>query len=672
MSRFPGIPTVVGDTDDDASIHLNSKVGPARPLPQISPKEQEIANILSKPSAAPSSQYNEVFETYYRNGGHVAPAPEGDDVTDHSSSGSDYEPQLDDSTDEESDEDATEVETPHEKSLLEEPQDISIAPEPPIRQISPWKQAFLSVLAGITLAVVVIEVCYISVVYSRSKHTGHTVENYYEVNSKFEQLGSQVSHLASEHKNHKKAVEELANNQKHLQQSYEQLSDNVMNRFHGMESRFETLDTNKSQINGVIQEVRALKVQFESVNLVSNHTEFDHRLNLLTSKLDRLVELNDNIETIKADVLATLFQALPSQVPVYTKNNKIHYIPEFNKFLYNFIDSYFKEHGPTDWNAFVRENKESLDKYVKDLLSQSGVDGIDKSRLHQLVAEQLAQNNQVIFDKFNNLVDNLNVDTNSTVSVKHDKILLSSLLEMFSEGSVNTNYADYRLGTKILGFLTSVPSNDKPLPRKLLLGWYDYLVQSSPSYTSLKFNANNLLVDGGSSWRCQTDKNGLCSVGIKLSSPVIITDVVVATDSQDSSHKAISIYVKPKSSSDYETIARYLSDFKMGFKLPQISNKYLKKFIKVKEASLDKPINHIKLPISLVNLQVPARDLYVEFQSNQEVLEVRNIKVYGISQYRSQKYSQKMELLIDNLKQAPEPVRIYDDVSVLGSDETIS
>lgn len=272
----------------------------------------------------------------------------------------------------------------------------------------------------------------------------------------------------------------------------------------------------------------------------------------------------------------------------------------------------------------------------------------------------------------------------------NDKVLLSNLLGTFAKGSVKVNYAEYVLGARILGFLTqtsistdangrirssNVPS-DRSLARKVFLGWYDYLTSNGVSAPKeWKYNANNLLIDGGEYWQC---KDKLCSVGIRLSSPVILTDLVIKTphvhagDSPalsenrytgSGSKKSIlyppsqvSIYVKPKSAQHAKVLAQYQAS-RPGQEADVLKDSpkspYLKKFFKVKDALLEpgSTINHVRLPVSLVNLKIPCLDIYLEFHADKSPTGVYNIQAYGVSELSSYKYSQDFDMLIDRLAQ---------------------
>lgn len=677
MSRFPGLPSIIGDTDDDASIHLNSKVGPARPLPKMNDKARLINNILNSEPDVVDNSYNSLFTKYFsgitnepgveqqveepmndhgpesviekeKNGD--VELNDDDDLEDI-----DYEDNQDDIGDDGEDldfDDDTEVE-----SESEDTDNIkkSVEQAPSVASLDPFK---------IFLVLFMLQSIVVFFYLNRQRTSTSTpVDNYFEINSKFNIIDKQINELSSKHESSLESLNSL---------------DSQLNKIVENTNKFQESSFQISQ--ELLVKYNSLDSKLSQLSLVTNATEVKENLN-------DLININKNIETVKEDIIHQLIDILPSHLPIYIKNNKVHYIPEFNKFLYNFVDSYMKENDSKTWQEFLNTHKESLQSYISKIMQESNLKGMGKGEFQKLLQDKFKENNEEIITKFNNLIDNLDINgteaNDKTLRFNGDLIFLNNILEFLSKGSINVNYADYKLGSRILGFLTSAPHDNKSLPRKLLLGWYDYLVESVPQPSDLKYNANNLLIDGGSSWVCNPDNSNICSVGVKLSNPIIMTDLILKSTDLQTIPKFVSIYVKPTSRKSFEDIVAYLNEFKIDFNLPTSSNKYLRKFVKIKEAKLEMtPLNHIKVALSLINLRIPIKDVYIEFHgTNQnEMIEMFNLKVYGISEYNSYKYNKEFETIIDSLKDQFEqvPTRelkidnyIYDEtfnVGILGEE----
>lgn len=733
MTGFPKIPLVLGDTDDDASIHLNSKVGPSKPLRPMKSSDKQILQILNDNEPVNPDEYKEFnrnFEIFQHTGrlpnlGSSEPHNDGDrkeqehlnylgtgaepqvprndfdnedDHDDQDYIGSDFSSdELDDDYSDhdddynDDDDDATEVESVQSSSIATKSHssEHSVNDSPPenvtnsksesniMDFIYRYKTLFATFFIVIVVEIIVITSYKLSVRYSSTSPNSNSkmIENYYEINSKFNKIDDELSKISKINTN-------LINNQELLALNYNELNNNINitinKKFHELSQQFNELgNTNKllARLEELLSDFSALQTDFNNFKSITNFTEFDQKLTGLSDKLAHLNTLNNDFESLKSEFLQSLVDSLPNYLPIYIKNNKIHYIPEFNRFLYNFVDSYLKEQQSSSssnetWHEFLLTNKESLNQHITQILKDSNMTGMNKQSFYKLLNQKLTQNNQVIYDKFNSLVDNLNIATaNSTDDHGNRKLLLSNsnelllnnLLEIFAKGSINTNYADYKLGARILGFLTTVPGSgasfaSKSLGHKLFLGWYDYLANSSPSLKQLKSNANNLLIDGGESWQCEDSQT--CSVGIRLSNSIILTDLILKSINLNDKPHAVSIYIKPSSKLQYNNLLQYLQDFKIPAKFKygggsSINSKYLSKFIKVKELLLSNDrLDHIKLPISLINLKIPVKDIYLEFHNlgRGDKMEVFNLKAYGVSEYNSYKFSNEFNLLINSLQ----------------------
>lgn len=719
MPGFPKVPLVIGDTDDDASIHLQSRVGPARPLPRAqksyTPQDEEILKILSEADDELEAGYdfNKQFQLFQKSGSipHEEDYDDDDDNDD-----SDAETQV---------ESADELENEHNqkhgsninshvysdseprtnseeeehrngqkanKSLFEEFKRAQESTHPFVDNgnMNYRKYGLFAMLSFIITCIVLL--IYQREVFFNPSNINKPIENYYEINSRFNKLESRVNNLDL-------FAEDITKKQDTASKRYETLSSSIDDKFNIISGRFNSVNSNLislQQFESLLQEFNELKTKVSESETYSNP---EPKLIEITEKLTKLSKVSDNIEAVKDSILHEFMDKLPERVPVYIKNNKIHYIPEFHKYIYNFIDSYQKEKNATNimsWDRFLKENEASISNYFNSVLKKSSLQNISKEKLEMFLQKKINENNEQIWEKFNNLIDNLNImnSNSTTISNKFQKvssdIFFDNLLEIFAKGSTRVNYADYRLGSRILGFLTTSSSlttstvNLKSLPRRLFLGWFDYLNSGGiHKPKNWKYNANNVLIDGGNYWHCESNE---CTVGLRLSDPIILTDIILKNPPTDSvnSPTFVSIYIKPKNSAQVNELIEYLQSLKIDITKSK-NHKYLKKFFKVKEISLDsrRPINHIKLPVSLINLKIPVKDIYIEIYSSKGVTGLYNLKAYGISEFSSYKYNQEFELLVDKLSNlhedeasVTESIDIDEfidenDSEILGSDEIL-
>lgn len=700
MSGFPKVPEIRGDTDDEASIHLYSHIGPSKPLDRRVPSglgirtsyDRDILKILNEEDGNLSinghefSNFNDGFNKFRK-----LKTVENIDLEFDETSDEEYvNGEVNDEDDEEYSDDETILDDKDSEyngdvpQKLGDPFDASPKPNDSLfQQLQRAKESEpkpkkarkvassnpkLNLLTYIIVCVLSFAITIVVVWYfDRGYNTpNRPIESFKDITTRFQKIEKHLDQLND-------VTINLSKNQELHSAKYESLEINLIKRFSGLNTKFEELAA-KSQGNekydDLLLQFQDLKDRIENLELLSlndNPELLEPKLNEITDKLNKLSELSTNLETVKSDILQKLVDSLPSHVPVYIKNNRVHYIPEFQLYLYNFVEKVYGEkigNTTTSWNDFIKQNEIKLSNFISSKIKESpNIQTINKAALQDLVNSKLQENNKLIWRKFNNAIDKLNtVGTNSTtlgsiVTQTSSKILLDNLLEVFSKGTVKINYADYKLGTRILGFLTNNGHDfsNKSLPRKLFLGWYDYLTSNglkNPKYW--KFNANNVLIDGGDYWQCELN---FCTFGLRLFNSVILTDLILKTPDSKlpedfEAPLLVSIYIKPKNLLQKSQLVEYLDSFKVNFEPLNHKNKYLSKFVKVKEIGINpnKPINHIKFPISLVNMRIPIRDIYVELTSKQGTKTgLYNIKAYGISEYNSAKYSDEFDLLLNKM-----------------------
>lgn len=705
MAEFPKIPRVSMGSDEDVSLHLQSRVGPARALryrTSVSEgKDEVIRRILNDRYDDDDDdgdddddfEYDKRFEDYKQS--KLAKSYSLD-------SDSDAETQVGSDDEErrwkggkESDHDRTSfystikdinkgsikelglknADNKANRSLFEQ---FKKSSERSGSHSTRESESFLYLSFGIISFF--LTSCFLAFWYFTSMQSQtqlRPVENYYEINSKFGNIDYSIQKLNS-------MSEQFSTRQKEIEESNKQQLEELSEKFEKLAKemlKFKTNEIPTSQINILSNEVASLRTKVEKTDSLADSIA---HLSDINSKVERLAGFIESFESLKDTLKQDLLDHLPERIPVYIKDNKIHYLPEFHKYIYNFVDAYVNEKNLSssyDWEGFWTSNEPQIKDYITKIVDSKGIHAIDKNLFEKSLTKKLEQNNKIMQEKFNNLVDRLNLanfSSNDSISGEFAKsakgIALDNLLEVIAKGSIHVNYADYNLGSRILGFLTSssVPTiSKKSFPRKILLGWYDYFSSRGvKDPRGWKHNANNVLVDNADHWECES---GHCSIGIRLSSPVILTNLVLkfTRDGSLESPDLVSIYVKPAHANQLGKLEEYLKDVKFDLTAKEL-NKYLKKFFKIKEEPFYEHggIYVIKLPTTYINLRIPIRDVYLEFRSSRKNIGILNLKAYGISEFNAYKYTEDFDTLAGaSFIESSQEYSQFDEI--LGNDQLI-
>lgn len=647
-SKFPSIPRVTGDTDDDTSIHLYNKVGPSRPLPHRN-FDEEILDILREDEddldTNSTSDFNKKFQLYQSTGQLV-------DEEEYSSDEYDVDTEVEDDRDEnaafkESINKLRPKEKPTVPSIFEEFSNIKKSANNSLK-VSPgthfFTNGFSSRIVLFSLWLVLL-LAFVGFLFSSRSSDSLPIQlpvNSESFTSTFKSITSKLSHLEL-------ATDKLTEKQAALESNQNLMASNLNKKFEVISSKFQEIESSLVDLRSfqnLYKEFDDMKTSVSSIIENSDPNQLETKLNSVTKKLNELSDISSSMESIKSEILTKLLDQLPERIPIYIKDKKVHFIPEFQKFLYSFIEKYNQENPVLD---------EELKKRLQ--LESAGSNGnINKGKLETYLKNKFDENNKEIWGKLTNFIDDLTIVNNSTDTKLFEKnanhLLLDNLLDIFSKGSIKINYADYNLGARILGFLTNLGGSEssfKPLSRRILLGWYDYL--KSPK--NWNYNANNVLVDGGKTWECLSNQ---CSIGIRLFNPVILTDIIVKSGTFDPSEFSapveVSLYIKPKNQDKVGEVLKVISTFNGDSEVEE-TNKYLKKFVKVKSFKLNpaKSINHLKIPVNLINLKVPVRDMYLKLTCvSGKNCAIFNTKVYGITEYNTYRFSNDVDLMVEKLK----------------------
>lgn len=661
MPSFPRVPHIHGDTDDDASIHLHAQVGPSKPLRQprqpLMRVDEEILRLVRDNTDLPLDKNIDRYYDLYTQGKWTV-------VLDHDDG--EYESDiLSDSTLHEaqsygfSKRDWDDV--PHKsksraastrKALIEE---TSNGSQPIASNKSPekvprtgnslnYKQYVLFCLISFLLTFLLL------------RSNAFAPNRPLDVRT-FERDVRQVKDLSRS----------IADRQDILESSHHSLRSEFESRMGVITEKFEAVDT---RLLAQSTQYNDLATRFESLK---TSTGFDESAFAnLEQKLDEIRSIHTEFKRVQGDLVSELIRTLPNHVPVYLKDKKIHILPEFQKYLYSFVENFSKGKGNSTTMTQPANNDLKL---------------LSRAEFEKILDQRFISNNRYIAEKFNTLVDSLSVSVNSTggltLTKESNKILLNGLLETFAKGSVKVNYANYNLGARILGFLTKLNLNkavksqigSRSLIGKAFFGWYDYLTSLRARESALilapkywKYNANNALLDNGESWQCESNH---CSIGVRVFNSIILTDIVIASAQEPREENVpvsagpiiASLYIKPRGRAQLEKLKKRLDVLKFPSGVVNAENKYLKKFVKIKDFAMTDAIAHLKLPVSIINLRIPTSDIYIEFQSQTgTVFTLHSLKAYGITEFGAYKNADHIDLLVDKLssEEEREPIDLND------------
>lgn len=663
MSKLSRIPVFRGDTDDDASIHLHGRVGPGKPITY----DHQLLNILDNSTIntddvdfeSQARDYNSEFEIF----------------AERSSPQSDTE---DDST---YVEDIPKVE--HTSNFLQRTPTSKPSVPRSERQYSASKKRMKSNVSNISptgqrgskanntnnepfvlrylfnfynLGYIIGIVLFFFVLSKLSFYRAQgNLLNLNVVNERIHEVSQRIGAL-------NEISQALDQQVDHISARQETLSNSVQLKISTLEDQLRELRVcavDTTRLQRVEQDIEIFKTRLESglLLITENPGEIEQKVNQISRDLAQLLKLKNDILSAKTHVVEELLERLPEVVPVYLKDNKIHYLPEFHDFLVSYVTS--AGNSSLTWNAFMNLHGSQLKSYIDELIGNSGIKFLSKAQFEESLHERLSSNNRALIAKVNSMLDKIDLLSNGTLidlSTCGNNVVLDNLLDVVGKGSVKVNFADYKLGSRILGFLTTTGIDSykkKSLVRTIFLGWYDYLTSSglrSPS--NMKFNANNVLVDGGQYWQCEGKK---CAVGIRLSSPVILTDIILNNPISGRPEglevpEMVSIYIKPRTKREAARLEQHL-EVRLDFSYLRVDSRFLSKFYKVQEVMLKPSVSmqHIKLPTSIINMRIATRDLYVEITSRLGYTGLYNLKAYGISEFNSLRFAENFESILDHL-----------------------
>ncbi|OBA22234.1 hypothetical protein METBIDRAFT_40496 [Metschnikowia bicuspidata var. bicuspidata NRRL YB-4993] len=631
MTGFPNLPLTRGETDDDASIHLYSQVGPTKPLLK-SKYDHQILSILSNSH----SKVNKHAKT--RN------------VKELNKTFSDFIYNSHQLSDSESEETVFESQSivGHEIEKLKGENDIPTSRHLPFRSLIIPK--WISTLAGFILGGIII---ILVLLWGKNTAIVNSPSDLSSVTSRLLKVEDNVQVLHNLTTALDSQVDLIEVKQTNFITALKNDLDQIENSLFECEK---SVSVGQKQYQALLTEIVEFRSTLNGLQVLEESPiDLKERLSAISENLATLTNTSNSLQEVKTAITHDLLLKLPEHVPVYIKNHKIHYIPEFHNFLHAFVEKY-STNSSQDWKSFVEGHGQDFENYLQTLVKKSHIELIAKSEIEKMLNLRLNMLDDKLTSLYTDVSRRIDLGLNiSKVDVADagNRIVLENLLDIVGKGSIKVNYADYNLGSRILGFLTTTgkdSSRHKSFARTAFLGWYDYFSSHGlRSPKNAKHNANNVLIDGGDYWQCEAK---WCSIGIRLPSPIILTDFILTNPSMGRPKDlelptSISIYIKPRSKAQASQLEKLV-----GYSGESNVNKYLAKYYKVVDIKMDDEllVEHVKFPLSLIQMKVSVRDIFVKLESSRGHTGVYNIKAYGLTELNAHRYSQEFESLVDKLQ----------------------
>lgn len=332
----------------------------------------------------------------------------------------------------------------------------------------------------------------------------------------------------------------------------------------------------------------------------------------LSQKLERIQHLSNDADLLKADLLESLVELLPLAIPVYLEDGKVMFTPQFYDHLHTYLGAYME--------SSITAPHTPLDSVLAlDLLY------VTRAQFKALLASKLDSKNTDAPKINNGLVErHLEDPLPNTQDFDRDsnRIYVENLIA--SDGSQPMNYALYDTGARILGFLTSCDtskSHGRLILGRILWGWYDCLL--SPP----KHQANDMLTPSNETWTCHAAG---CSIGINLSKPVVVYEILIhhsLTMSPDAQ-----VYMRPINRKSAQKLKRHLDNILIHQPSP-LPTRYLTLFLLTKvqrNAQVQTPTTRttIRLSPSVVNLGVLSRDIFIGL-SPKHSMQISHIEIFA-------------------------------------------
>ncbi|QRG39165.1 hypothetical protein FDK38_003593 [Candidozyma auris] len=394
-------------------------------------------------------------------------------------------------------------------------------------------------------------------------------------------------------------------------------TDHLFDSLQPLISRLEKLEGQLSTDNEKFQTLvnKIASLQNEDNIASRDQNELQTFQDLLFNKSSNKHKMSEVFKMFEEQLTGSVIRQLPYHVPVIINDQKIQYSSEFANFIRNLTTQY-DQNKNEDYLSNTRNCSEAVSSW-----------NCLKNQMDEQISSQFAQTYDLLLYEVRSLFKDF--------EERHTLPSEIPLSVNRSEGVIQSNFADYRSGARILGYLTTTsPSwkTTRPFYRKLLFGLYDYFNSHGiKNPNTLQLNANNVLSDNDLSWQCEAV---MCTIGVRLSYPVFLTHLLLRfpPDKKAQTNTNLSVFVKPKRKQYIKQLLEVSENEDMLIEHNDHSNNpYLTKFVKVhsSQLNLSKPLHIISLPRNFVNLNIPVKDIYLEFSSTDDEIEVCCVKVCG-------------------------------------------
>lgn len=638
MAGFPKLPLVNRDTDEDLSLHLHTQVGPSAPLPsKKTSQDDEMLKILNDDyNTSETNDFNKYFRQFQQTGriGLVESSDDENETDDEVNTNKSVE-QIDDVEEgaegENKERDYEMIEDKNQSVIDSQEFTDAKINKPNLILFNEFKKVKENKSSGGRRSVVLLSSIVFSIAFGITLLMLNSFPSFGVAltDNMYNELSSKIKKLEA-------CFTTINNNQGILESQYNGLIENIDDRLTAIEQNIQSIKLNPTNS----EELNNLKVEFNKIKLIAENydkfefaSDIDSKLNEMLKKIKILEKVNDDIDRIKTEVVDNFLSLLPKHVPIYLNktDNTMHIMPEFQEYLIKLVGNYDRNYS---WETFMVENESKLKDFIgNSSLSSKGKSKINKDELEKFIKYKVENLIVPFTDEFNKKIDALPLvwseDLEDFRLGNMKEFYFDHLLKLFTKASIRVNYADYSLGARILGFLTNYGNiTQKSFFNKVLTGWYELLKPSGKkSLKYWKYNANNALLDNSLSWNCESSS---CSLGVRLCNPIVLTNIVVKQPKNN--HLHLSLYIKTKD----PHAMKLLDDFnRLKFDSAiKLNNKYLKDFVKVKEANMDSHFKIITLPEILKNERIPVKDIYIELNSDSNV-ELTHLQVFGIKEENS-------------------------------------
>ncbi|CDR47822.1 CYFA0S38e00254g1_1 [Cyberlindnera fabianii] len=239
-----------------------------------------------------------------------------------------------------------------------------------------------------------------------------------------------------------------------IQQSSSQIIPNVKS-LSDISRSIQNLQWQINDINtknkGKIHELRSyVDHKFEEV--ASKFGSVDKRLDQLQRSNEQLIQ---RLNSLKLDSVGIDEKKIPV---VLDENNNVQLLPEFQRYLQQYIQSVLEDNNKTD-TQFKIDYQKFVEDYINEIVSDK-IGFMSKEDILHLISSQFQDNRRKLINEIKQL-------TQSSRPAPND--IPTKLIPSLDKKRSKINYAQASNGARIINYLTS--ATFKPKTKNSLLGW---------------------------------------------------------------------------------------------------------------------------------------------------------------------------------------------------------